>query len=130
MKIAYGFAVLLIAAIIGTADSRFSAADSGGNPKPALIHLKEGEKRVSRQRQATVLLKVDPVTTGSQHFVIASEDLDPGERINVHRHEMEDELLILYKGVATVTLGDQRLAAEAGTTVFVPTPELAIKAIC
>jgi hypothetical protein len=48
MKIVYGFAVLLIAAIMGAGNSRFSAADSGGNPKPALIHLKEGEKRVSR----------------------------------------------------------------------------------
>jgi hypothetical protein len=106
MKIVYGFAVLLIAAIIWTGSPRFSAADSGGSPKPALIHLKQGEKRVSRQRQAAILLKVDPVSTGSNHFVVASEDLDPGERINVHRHEMEVEVLILYKGIATVTLGD------------------------
>jgi phosphatidylethanolamine-binding protein (PEBP) family uncharacterized protein len=90
MKIVYGFAVLLIAAIIGTGESRFSAAISGGNPKPASIHLKEGEKRVSRQRQAAVPLKVDPVTTGSQHFVVATEDLDPCQRINIQRREMED----------------------------------------
>ncbi len=95
-------------------------AGTDTNAKPALVHLNEGEKRFARSRNASILLKVDPVTVGSKHFVVGSEDLDPGERINVHCHDEEDELLILYRSVATVTLGDQHLSADAGTTVFVP----------
>jgi len=62
---------------------------------------------------------VDPVTTGSEHFVMGTAEIAQGSRVPTHRHDM-DELIFVHKGTPTVTLGDQKVAVEPGTTIFIP----------
>ena len=91
-----------------------------GQPRPAVIQADGGEKRLMRGGTAPLFIKVDPATTGSQHMVLGSSDLPPGDAIGVHRHLQEDEIIVITRGTARVQLGQQFVTASAGATVFIP----------
>jgi quercetin dioxygenase-like cupin family protein len=90
------------------------------SPRPAVIGPAEGERRFLRGGTAPLLIKVDPVTTGSRRMVLATSDLPPGDAIAVHRHLSEDEIILVTRGTARVQLGKEKYTAVAGTTVFIP----------
>jgi quercetin dioxygenase-like cupin family protein len=89
--------------------------------KPTLVRPDGGERRIiyAQGRETPITLKVDPVTTGSEHFVMGTSEIAQGSRVPTHRHDM-DELIFVHKGTPTVTLGDQKVAVEPGTTIFIP----------
>jgi quercetin dioxygenase-like cupin family protein len=99
-----------------TVDSTGSSA----SPRPAVIGPTEGERRLLRGGTAPLLLKVDPITTGSRHMVLGSSDLPPGDAIRLHRHLKEDEIILVTRGTARVQLGRRQVTAGRGTTVFIP----------
>ena len=89
-------------------------------PRPAVIPADGGEKRFLRGGTAPLLLKVDPINTGSRRMVLGSSDLPPGDAIGLHRHLHEDEIIVITRGTARVQLGKQVVTASAGATVFIP----------
>jgi quercetin dioxygenase-like cupin family protein len=89
-------------------------------PRPTVIPADGGEKRFLRGGTAPLLIKVDPVNTGSRRMVLGSSDLPPGDAIGVHRHLQEDEIIVITRGTARVQLGKQFVTASAGSTVFIP----------
>jgi mannose-6-phosphate isomerase-like protein (cupin superfamily) len=89
-------------------------------PRPAVIGANEGERRLLRGGIAPLLIKIDPVTTGSQRMVLGSSDLPPGDAIGVHRDLREDEILLVTRGTARVQLGTEFFTAGPGGTVFIP----------
>lgn len=89
-------------------------------PRPAVIGATEGERRFLRGGTAPLLIKIDPVTTGSRHMVLGSSDLPPGDAIPLHRHLKEDEILLVTRGTARVQLGKQSFMAGPGGAVFIP----------
>jgi quercetin dioxygenase-like cupin family protein len=89
-------------------------------PRPAVIPADGGEKRFLRGGTAPLLIKVDPVNTGSRRMVLGSSDLPPGDAIGVHRHLQEDEIIVITRGTARVQLGKQFMTASTGATVFIP----------
>src|SRR5690348_3113563 len=89
-------------------------------PRPTVIPADGGEKRFLRGGTAPLLLKVDPINTGSHRMVLGSSDLPPGDAIGVHRHLHEDEIIVITRGTARVQLGKQFVTASAGATVFIP----------
>lgn len=91
-----------------------------GSPRPAVIAASEGELRFLRGGAAPLLIKVDPVTTGSRRLVLGSSDLPPGDAIAVHRHLREDEIILITRGTARVQLGARFYEAGTGGTVFIP----------
>jgi quercetin dioxygenase-like cupin family protein len=94
--------------------------DASPRPRPAVIGATEGERRFLRGGTAALLIKVDPVTTGSRRMVLGSSDLPPGDAIGLHRHLKEGEILLVTRGTARVQLGAQHFTAGAGATVFIP----------
>lgn len=88
--------------------------------RPAVIGAQEGERRYLRGGVAPLLIKVDPLTTGSRRMVVGSSDLPPGDRIAPHRHLAEDEIIVILRGTARVRLNDQQYTATTGGTVFIP----------
>jgi hypothetical protein len=46
-------------------------------PRPAVIPANGGEKRFLRGGTAPLLIKVDPINTGSRRMVLGSSDLPP-----------------------------------------------------
>lgn len=115
-------AIALLGALVGC--RLRSEADAierePGAPTPAVIGPTEGERRFLRGGTTPLLIKVDPVTTGSRRLVLAASDLPPGDAIGVHRHLREDEIIVVTRGTARVQLGTREYTAGTGTTVFIP----------
>lgn len=117
------FVVLL--SIVSACSQAPAAGDAlavapNGNAQPAVIAASEGERRFMRGGTAPLLIKIDPVTTGSRRMVMGSSDLPPGDAIAVHRHLKEDEIILITRGTARVQLGARFYNAGPGDAVFIP----------
>jgi len=88
--------------------------------RPAVIPADGGEKRLLRGGTAPLYIKVDPISTGSETLMMGSSDLPPGDAIGVHRHLLEEEIIVITRGTGRVQLGQEFHTAEAGATVFIP----------
>jgi quercetin dioxygenase-like cupin family protein len=90
-------------------------------PKPLLLEKNEGERRIWREPPpGDFMLKVSPKNNGSQHLVMGTEDIVPGDEFPTHKHLGQDEILYIEKGTVHVHLGDQERDLHAGGTVFIP----------
>jgi quercetin dioxygenase-like cupin family protein len=89
-------------------------------PQPTVIPAGGGERRFLRGGTAPLLIKVDPVNTGSQRMVLGFSELPPGDAIGIHRHLQEDEIIVITRGTARVQLGNKFMTASAGATVYIP----------
>ena len=87
--------------------------------RPAVIPLAVGERAWLDSTRFTTL-KVDPSTVGAQHFALGAEALPRGSAIPVHRHLADEEVLLIHRGRASVTLGDSVHTVEAGGVAYVP----------
>src|SRR6516164_11724029 len=77
-------------------------------PKPLLLEKNEGERRIWREPPpGEFVLKVSPKNNGSQHLVMVTEDMVPGDEFPTHKHLDQDEILYIVKGTVHVHLGDQ-----------------------
>ena len=98
-----------------------SATTSQTAPKPLLLEKNEGERRIWREPPpGDFMLKVSPKNNGSQHLVMGTEDMAPGDEFPTHKHLGQDEILYIGKGTVHVHLGDQERDLHAGGTVFIP----------
>ena len=122
----FGSPVLLLVAVAtiiasgGRSDATPAPAHPQGKPRPAVIAANDGERRFLRGGTTPLLIKVDPITTGSQRLVVGSSDLPPGDAIGLHRHLREDEIILITRGTARVQLGKEYFTGGPGTTVFIP----------
>ena len=83
-----------------TAEQRSNAV----KPTPLILEKNEGERREWRVVEGYVgppmehfILKVDPQNGSSSHLVFGTEDLEPGGKIDMHRHPGADEILFLER---------------------------------
>jgi quercetin dioxygenase-like cupin family protein len=98
-----------------------SATTSQTAPKPLLLEKNEGERRIWREPPpGDFMLKVGPKNNGSQHLVMGTEDMAPGDEFPTHKHLGQDEILYIEKGTVHVHLGDQERDLHAGGMVFIP----------
>jgi quercetin dioxygenase-like cupin family protein len=98
-----------------------SASTSQVDPKPLLLEKNEGERRIWREPPpGDFILKVSPKNNGSQHLVMGTEDITPGDEFPTHKHLGQDEILYIVKGTVHVHLGTQERDLHAGGTVFIP----------
>jgi mannose-6-phosphate isomerase-like protein (cupin superfamily) len=70
---------------------------------------------------STLALVVDPGGPDGRvdSICVIFEDVARGDRIPIHRHPV-DELVLILEGAARVTLGGDTHDAGAGATVFIP----------
>ena len=102
------------------ADAPSSIAAAGqSRSRPAVIGPMEGERRLIRG-EAPLFIKIDPTSTGSEHLVLGSSDLPPGDAIGLHRHLREDEIILITHGSGRLQLGRDHYAVVSGATVFIP----------
>ena len=66
------------------------------------------------------MLKVSPANNGSQHLVLGTEDLLPGDIIPRHKHLGQDEIVLVQSGVIHLQIGDQERDLHAGGMAFIP----------
>ena len=116
-------AVMLICVCVSQTRSAQSgsATSSPSAARPLLLEKNEGERRIWREPPpGDFVLKVSPKNNGSQHLVMGTEDITPGDEFPMHKHLGQDEILYIEKGTLHVHLGDQERDMHAGGTVFIP----------
>lgn len=115
-------AVMLVAVcVFQTRSAHSSSAASQGTAKPLLLEKNEGERRIWREPPpGDFILKVSPKNNGSQHLVMVTEDIAPGDEFPTHQHLGQDEILYIVKGSVHVHLGNRERDLHAGGTVFIP----------
>jgi quercetin dioxygenase-like cupin family protein len=114
---------MLIAVCLSQAQSTQlgSTSTPGAGPKPLLLEKNEGEQRIWRDPPpGGFMLKVSPKNNGSQHLVLGTEDLTPGDSIPRHQHLGQDEIVFIQTGTLRVRLGDQERDLHAGGMAFIP----------
>ena len=88
-------------------------------PEPHVVSLDDGASRVLPDGRE-VLLKVGPKSTGSGYLFLGSEDIPQGAEIPRHRHEIDEEILIIHRGEVIVELDDVAHRAQAGSVIYLP----------
>ena len=89
--------------------------------KPVLLEKGEGERRIWRDLPpGDFILKVSPKNNGSQHLVMLTEDMAPGDEFPMHQHLGQDEILYIVKGSVHAHVGEQERDLHRGATVFIP----------
>jgi quercetin dioxygenase-like cupin family protein len=115
-------AVMLLAVFVfqSRSEQNSSATTSQVAVKPLLLEKNEGERRIWREPPpGDFMLKVSP-QNGSQHLVMGTEDMSPGDEIPTHKHLGQDEIVYIEKGTVHVHLGNQERDLHAGGTMFIP----------
>jgi quercetin dioxygenase-like cupin family protein len=115
-------AVLVAACVFQTRSAQSSSATTPqAVAKPLLLEKDEGERRIWREPPpGDFILKVSPKNNGSQHLVMGTEDIHPGDEFPMHKHLEQDEILYVVKGTVHAHVGDQERDVHAGGTVFIP----------
>lgn len=112
----------LLVLLVGLCASRLPAqvdAVVHTGAAPRVIGPAEGERRVLADGRH-MLLKVGPANTGAGYLFLGSEDLPPGTLVPRHRHELDEEILIVQRGRVVVELNDTAHEAQAGSVVYLP----------
>jgi quercetin dioxygenase-like cupin family protein len=98
-----------------------SGSTSKAAPKPLLLEKDEGERRIWREPPpGEFILKVSPKNNGSQHLVMVTENMAPGDEFPTHKHLGQDEILYIANGTVHVHVGEQERDLHAGGTLFIP----------
>jgi quercetin dioxygenase-like cupin family protein len=120
-------AAVLVAACMAQAQTTLVGSTSApaAGPKPLLLEEGEGEQRLWRPEPGEVglggfILKVTPKSNGSQHLMLVTEDLAPGDAIPTHKHLEQDEIVLIEKGTIHAHVGDRERDLHAGGMVFIP----------
>ena len=88
-------------------------------PTPTVFQADQGDRWLL-VGQKPLIFKVDPVTTGSNSLVVGTEVMPPGNKIPIHKHLEEDEVIFVHKGAVRVNLAGHEYEAGTGATVFIP----------
>lgn len=125
MRIAFVTLLLFIAAGLVAGQTTAPAAEDPNHapmakaPSPTVFQADEGDRWLLLG-QKSLIFKVDPVTTGSDSLVVGTEEMPPGNKIPIHKHLHEDEVIFVHKGTVRVSLNGRAYDAGTGATVFVP----------
>ena len=87
--------------------------------EPRVVAPADGERRVLPDGRH-ILLKVGPENGGAAYLFLGAEDLPPGTGIPRHRHEVDEEILIVQRGQVRFELDDSAHVATAGSVVYLP----------
>ena len=96
-----------------------SKSASVKQPTPTVFQADEGDRWLLLG-QKPLIFKVDPITTGSESLVVGTEVMPPGNKIPLHKHLEEDEVIFVHQGAVQVKLAGREYEAREGATVFIP----------
>lgn len=94
-------------------------ADLHTTPRPQVVRPEDGERRILPDGRS-IRLKVGPSATGAGYLFVGAEELPPDSRVPRHRHELDEEVLIVQQGEVTFLLNDTAHVAPAGSVVYLP----------
>lgn len=92
-----------------------------GDPEFAGIVVNEDEGETIRMRDGTAIVKIKiSRQQGSRSFSFLSESFRPGDKLPVHKHLNEDELIFIHSGSGMLTLADKQFPVKQGAVAMVP----------
>ncbi len=112
-------ALLLLSAGLPLSGQTTESKAAPKEPTPTVFQADEGD-RWMLLGDKPLIFKVDPVSTGSNSLVVGTEEMPPGNRIPMHKHLHEDEVIFVHKGAVRVSLAGRQYDAGTGATVFIP----------
>jgi mannose-6-phosphate isomerase-like protein (cupin superfamily) len=115
---AHTLLALIVTLLTGSAGAQITA-DLHTSAEPRVILPAQGERRILPDGRS-IRLKVGPATTGAGYLFLGDEELPPGSRVPRHRHELDEEVLIVLVGEVTFLLNDSARVAPAGSVVYLP----------
>ncbi len=117
-RVAHTVFAVVATLLAGAAEAQVTA-DLHSSAHPRVILPAEGERRILPDGRS-IRLKVGPASTGSGYLFLGDEELPPGSRVPRHRHELDEEVLIVLAGEVTFLLNDSAHLAPAGSVVYLP----------
>ena len=92
-----------------------------GSPdfKGIVVNESEGEAIQMRDGTALVRIKIAKVQ-GAKSISFLSESFRPGDKLPVHKHLREDEMIFIHKGSGLFTLGEKQFEVKEGAVALVP----------
>lgn len=109
---------LVIATCVFLAAASFYVSGQDRATEPYALGFGEGELLFDGQGRTTSIT-VSP-DRGSTDLAFWTTELPAGSDIIVHRHDRTEEILFIHQGSGILTVGDERIRVEAGTTIYVP----------
>ncbi len=98
------------------------AGSSNSDPdefKGIVVNEEDGEAYQIRDGTAIVKIKISG-KQGSESISFLSETFKPGDKIPVHKHLNEEEMIFIHKGSGIFTLDEKEYAVRSGTVALVP----------
>lgn len=90
------------------------------NQTGEILALNQGEHRVSLTRPIQYVLKVDHINGGASRLVMLMEKMPPNDRIPVHQHALDDEIVFVQQGTVAGYLNGRRAILKAGGILYAP----------
>jgi quercetin dioxygenase-like cupin family protein len=92
-----------------------------GDPGFTGILVQDYEGETIQMRDGTAIVKIKIARSqGATSFSFLSESFRPGDKLPVHKHLNEDELIFLFRGLGLFTLGEKQFEVKAGAVALVP----------
>lgn len=86
----------------------------------SLVPCPAGDETPEQWADWSFNIKVGPRISGTTGLAMGTEVTPAGERVPLHRHEHEDELLFVHTGTAVGIVGDRREQVGPGATMYIP----------
>ncbi|MGZ5245858.1 MAG: cupin domain-containing protein [Flavitalea sp.] len=100
--------------------SYLQARNNFENNEGFVVHSDQHEIFLIGPRKAPVTLVIDKNKTGINNISFCYEDIFPEDRIPVHKHLNEDELIFIQSGSGVFTLGEKEFEVKTGSAAFIP----------
>jgi gentisate 1,2-dioxygenase len=111
-----GFCTALFANI-----PKISFAKSHHNyDKGFIVREAEGIHILTGRRHVPVTIKISKAKHGIDGISFCSEIQGPGEKMRIHKHLNNDELIFIHKGEGTLILDEHSIQVKTGDVAFVP----------
>ena len=89
------------------------------NIKGVVCQPEDGETVYVRE-STPITIQVSGKKDSVESISICTEEIQPGNKIPVHKHLHEDEFFIFLKGSGTIDIDGVEFPVKAGTSGFVP----------
>ena len=88
--------------------------------KAIVVREDEGIHLLTGRRKVPITVKISKASNGVEEISFCVEDQIPGQKMRVHKHLNNDELIFINKGAGTLTLDEETIEVKAGDVVFIP----------
>lgn len=89
------------------------------NHKGIVVHEAEGTHILTR-RKVPLTVKLSKAKHGIDGISFCVEQMEPGNRMRIHKHLNNDELIFIHHGQGTLTLDDRAIEVKTGAVAFIP----------